>query len=430
MKSLILTISLLISTGLFAAQNAAVVTLIRGQVELLTLGKTENLIKDAWVKEGDVVKTGEKSFVKLVFVDKSQMNIGPKSEMKIEKFTGKDSGVIDLVKGKIRSQVSKDYLQMKDKDKSKLFIKTSNAVLGVRGTDFMVSTNGLNTATVLFEGEVVFNNFNAKNESSTERLEEVVNQGVRMLPGEFSVVDSVRNTPTIPALINIEQKENLEKNKEFEVDLTPKSSEESVIKSVVPQGLDGKTVSNSPDELKKELSGKNQDVINLQNIKSDPNGFISGNSVKPANGSFVHIDSGTIIPPSVGSVLDPHSNTYIANGESGKVSGDGNFIPPKNVEITAQGKILVESVGSNGEKIKREVAPTNPMMNTPGAVGGINSGLPMKRNDVLDPRFVPGGLNDINNFDRNRNGGIDPNNRATPGNGIPGGPLKIDIIKN
>ena len=33
------------------------------------------------------------------------------SEMKIESFSGKDSGVIDLVKGKIRSQVTKDYLQ-------------------------------------------------------------------------------------------------------------------------------------------------------------------------------------------------------------------------------------------------------------------------------------------------------------------------------
>jgi hypothetical protein len=130
----------LMTTSAWASKKVAIVKLLKGEVDVLTLGKTTKLKVEDWVEDGSVVKTGEKSFVKLVFIDKSQMNIGPGSEMKIEKFGEKDSGVIDLVKGKIRSQVTKDYLQM-DRNKSKLFIKTPNAVMGVRGTDFLISTN-------------------------------------------------------------------------------------------------------------------------------------------------------------------------------------------------------------------------------------------------------------------------------------------------
>lgn len=149
--------------------------------------------------------------MKLIFIDKSQMNIGPNSEMKIEKFDGKDSGVIDLVKGKIRSQVTKDYLQIQDRDKSKLFIKTPNAVMGIRGTDFMIATNGKNTSAVLFEGEVVFNRLDARGISNSRRLEDIVDRGVRMFPGEFSVVEANRNQPTIPSLLNVRQREVGEK---------------------------------------------------------------------------------------------------------------------------------------------------------------------------------------------------------------------------
>ncbi len=108
MNSLFILVVMLFSLSAFAQTKVAVVKLIRGEADVLTLGKTTKLKVDDWVENGSVVKTAEKSFVKLVFIDKSQMNVGPNSEMKIESFTGKDSGVIDLVKGKIRSQVTKD----------------------------------------------------------------------------------------------------------------------------------------------------------------------------------------------------------------------------------------------------------------------------------------------------------------------------------
>jgi len=46
------------------------------------MGKTQPLKVEDWVEEGAIIKTFEKSFVKLIFIDKSSMNVGPASEMK------------------------------------------------------------------------------------------------------------------------------------------------------------------------------------------------------------------------------------------------------------------------------------------------------------------------------------------------------------
>lgn len=154
------------------ASKVAIVKIVRGTVTNYVAGKPFTIKAEDWVENGSIIKTSDKSFVKLIFTDKSQMNIGPNSLMRIQNFTGKDSGIIDLVKGKVRTQVSKDYLQI-DKHKSKLFFKTQNAVLGVRGTDFMISTNGKNTATVLFEGEIAFNKYNGAKNLSSDNLEAI-----------------------------------------------------------------------------------------------------------------------------------------------------------------------------------------------------------------------------------------------------------------
>ena len=407
MKTLSLIITVLVlcmNLALAEGKKVAVVKIMRGEVDLLTLGKTTKLKVDDWVEESAVVKTGEKSFVKLVFIDKSQMNVGPNSEMKIEKFSGNDSGVIELVKGKLRSQVTKDYLQIKDKDKSKLFIKTSNAIMGIRGTDFMISTNGQNTAAILFEGEVVFNKMDSRGVSSSDKLEDMVDRGVRMHPGEFSVVEQARPEPTVPSLLNIEQREKLEKNGSFERHPSNSGSEEAK-KTVVPDGLSGKTVSNESSALRtqvSEVSGNTQPKTEVI-ASSNPDGFIDGNKVKPANGSFVHIDSGIIIPPGKDSILDTNTNTYIPGPDTGKVSSDGSYQPPKNIEITGDGKIMAAVVGSNGERRVVEIPKPSPVKLDIGgpSMGGPAQGPPPANGVFLNPndpanKNSSGGVTNVN----------------------------------
>lgn len=397
MKAVIFIVFLTLTCSAFAAK-VAVVKVVRGEAFVQALGKTTPLKVDDWVEDGGVVKTNEKSFVRLIFVDKSQMNVGPNSEMKIESFSGKDSGVIDLVKGKIRSQVSKDYLQI-NKDKSKLFIKTQNAVMGVRGTDFMISTNGINTSTVLFEGEVVFNKLDSNGRMSPAALENIVNNGVRMFPGEFSVMEANRPMPTVPSLLNVQQREKLENNAEFSADRTPSSASAEPAKSVVPAGLSGQLVSNTSDVLKSEVAQVSVTNTQAPAASSNPDGFVKGDMIKPANGSFVHIESGVIIPPGPGSVLDSNTNTYIPGQEAGKVAGDGSYIPPKNVEITNDGKILVKTQDASGKAIVVEAKPRLPVVDTkPAALPGestspvkVLSDVSLPGTNTVDTRFTPTG---------------------------------------
>lgn len=411
MKALFLILIFSVTSLAYAqGKKVAVVKIVRGEVDVLTLGKTTKLKVDDWVVDGSVVKTSDKSFAKLVFIDKSQMNIGPNSEMKIEKFSGNDSGVIDLVKGKIRSQVTKDYLQM-NKDKSKLFIKTPNAVMGIRGTDFMISTNGKNTAAILFEGEVVFNKMDSRGVSNTDKLEAMVDQGVRMHPGEFSVVEQNRPQPTVPSLLNIEQRVILEKNDSFERNPGNADSEEAK-KSVVPEGLDGKVVSNDTGALKSEAPASEVKSINGS---ADPDGYVSGDKIKPANGSFVHVESGIIIPPGKDSVLDSNTNTYIPGPETGKVGSDGSYQPPKNMEITGDGKIMVVVTGGDGQRKIVEVPPPSPVkpdIGAPVSIGGaaVPAPLPPKDGPFISPndpanKNLSGGVTTINDAQQQFNTG-------------------------
>lgn len=350
----------------YAGQKAAVVKMLRGDVKLENGSKSKKLNAKDWVEEGSIIKTAARSFVKLVFVDKSQMNVGPDSEMKIESFGGKEAGVIDMVRGKIRSQISKDYLQIQEKDKSKLFIKTTNAVMGVRGTDFLITTNKQNTATVLFEGEVVFNNLSERGTHSSSKLEDMVDRGVRVMPGEFSVVEKSHPQPTVPAVLNVKQRETLESNSSFDSSRAPSSAEaKTEAKSVVPEGLSGQDVSNQSETIKNEVAKVSNDTnapMEKDISISDAQGFVSGDKVKPANGSFLHLESGLVVPPAADSIYDPNTKSFVASESNGTVSANGEFVPPKNIEITPDGKIMLSvNTGTEGVKVV-EIAPPQPVV--------------------------------------------------------------------
>lgn len=405
----IIVIGLMILSFSSWAKTVAKVKMIRGDVKILTLGKTEALKLDADVEAGSVIKTSEKSVVKLRFTDDSQMNIGPLSEMKIEQFSSEDPGIIDLVKGQIRSQVTKDYHKIK-KGGSKLFIKTPNAVMGVRGTEFAITSHGDNTVVLLVEGTVVFNNQSEVGVSTSERLESIVNEGEKLQGGQFSAVQG-NTSPTIPSTLSPKQMEALEKNPDFENERLPQSTEDSAKKSVVPEGLNGQVVSNDPETLNKEIAevaSMNTDP-KTEVTDKNPEGYIQGDKVKPANGSFVHLDSGLIIPPGPGAVFDKNTNSYIASAENGSVSSDGNYQPPRNVEITSDGKIFVTVKDASGVSVVKEVpAPSPIVVSTPvvKSVEAINASAgskvstvpPPVQNVFLNSQFAPNGLNDLKNI--------------------------------
>lgn len=319
----IILFSLLTSLA-WAGNKAAMVKLLKGDAYVVS-GKDKTKLKvNDWIESGSTVKTSAKSFLRVVFIDKSVMNIGASSEVKIERFHQKDAGVIGLVKGKIRSQVSKDYLQIDGKNRSKLFIKTTNAVMGIRGTDFLISTTGKNTVAILFEGSVVFNRLNDRKLLDSAKLDDVVDRGVRLFPGEFSAVGE-KGDPTIPALLNVQQREKLEKNVSFQKNDKAISKTQ---RSIVPGGLSGSIVASRPSL---NLHKKNGD----DRASSDPDGYIKDGRVKPMNGSFVLIDSATIVQPGSDAILDESTNTYIASSSTGEIKIDGTFEPVREISTSS-----------------------------------------------------------------------------------------------
>ena len=236
----ILVLLFLVSFGVYA-QNIASVKVIRGKAFVVSSDNTKKqLHKGDWVSEGHTVRTLKRSFVRLGFIDGSKVNIGAQSQVKIERFKDDKPGVLSVVTGKIRAEISKDYLKMK-KNKSKLFVKSSAAVMGIRGTDFLFSNDSNNNTTaVLFEGTVIFNKLGSSDQNNFDQYESIVDKGFKLNPGDFSTVGISSNSPSKPKSLDRIQFIKLKNNPGF--------SEK--VKSVVPSGLDLKTVNKDTEQVK------------------------------------------------------------------------------------------------------------------------------------------------------------------------------------
>lgn len=364
MNKIIITLLLIFSILAFAKEGGkvAIVQMKRGDVKVVLADGSEVEVKKGdWITEGSLIKTADKSFCKLSFIDKSSMNVGPQSEMKIEKFDKKEAGVINVLSGKIRSKVTKDYLEM-DKDKSKLFVRSKASVMGVRGTDFMFSVNKNTNATtaVLFEGSIVFNKISEGD--NLKNLEDIVNRGRKINPGEFSIVNANLNKPTVPAKMNSTQLKGLQNNLNLSSD-NKKTDQKEIKRSVVPPGLSGEVVAGEEKGLKADLQkivkiDPESQKMDKEKIK-DTKGFVRGNDVRPPDGAIVHIDSGTIIPLGSDSKFDNNKKEWVSSSV-GSIDNSGDYIPPKGFKITDEGILLkVDKISGKELRVNIEVRPVD-----------------------------------------------------------------------
>ena len=348
----------------FAAEGegkkVAVIKIARGQAKVIDpAGESHPAKKGLWVTQGSVIKTAAKSFVRLSFIDKSTVNIGPKSEMKIEKFSKEEAGVLNVISGKIRSKVTKDYLQI-EKDKSKLFVKSKQAVMGVRGTDFTftVARNTGATTAVLFEGSIAFNKLNKKNIKNS--LENIVRKGHMIMPGQFSVARHDISRATRPQKLNTQQFRTLEKNENFIAE--GKGKKKKAMKSIVPPGLKGDVVMANSESLAKGIKKVVKADVKATERKIDKKeierskGFVNGDDILPAAGSLVHIESGTIIPLPMDSVFDESNGEWVSTGIGG-VDNSGTYEPPEGYTITDEGNLLKTVEGGLVQQVVLEVRP-------------------------------------------------------------------------
>jgi len=314
----------------WSQSHVAIVKSVRGEVQSLNGIEEKSLKENDLVSLGSTLKTNEGSFLVLVFQDNSRIGLAPSTEIKVSSFSDKSPGVIDLSKGRIRALVSGDK-----NTSAKLFVKTPSSVLSVNEGEFLSSFSNLHSSTIVFDGEVYLNNYPKVEEESEIDLEKISKEGILLKSGEFSVVPDADKKPNPPVLLNILQKEQLEKNKEFVVDSSPFSSGMMEYKSVVPYGLSGKLVSNNFEILSSELS--NVGVAAKSKNISDNEAII-----KPLSGSYLQIETGKIIPPGHSAVPDINSGTFVLGVETGAVAIDGSYIPPENPKETVDSEAQLQ----------------------------------------------------------------------------------------
>ena len=123
------------------AQEAGHIKVTRGGVQVERAGQKTPAAVGAVVQAGDVVSTGADGSVGITFLDNSLLSAGPNSVLAIDRFTFDSTthqgsfesslrkGTLAVVSGKLAKQ-SPEAMK----------VRTPAAVLGVRGTEFLVRT--------------------------------------------------------------------------------------------------------------------------------------------------------------------------------------------------------------------------------------------------------------------------------------------------
>lgn len=334
LKFKILLFTLIFSLGTSAlAASKGVAKVIKARGKVFEVNSKKKLKKGDWIKEGAEILTKNRSFIKLLFIDKSKMSLGPNSQMVVTKFPKKKAGIISLMKGQLRSQVTKNYMQMSDKDKSKLFIKTKTAAMGVRGTDFQVNFNvrNQNTSLITFEGAVAMGAIgDLRKGLSQKRLESIVSSptAVMVRRGQFSgVMPNVDTKPLAPIKLNKKQLKALESNDGSKTSSTSKKGKPAKLatRSILPPGVEGEEFAGAG---KKEILEEMAKIDGgLSTIDLDENGDdtniesqdYAGNT-KLNDGGLIDTENVLYIAPPKDAAIDPITKEPIIPLHFGKIN--------------------------------------------------------------------------------------------------------------
>ena len=133
---------LFITTSAFADDNRGRVMYLRGSVTATdgTTGIPRILRADSRVRLGEIVETGPKSVVQIVFPDRSMLHVKSDSKIKVEEYNftkakPEDDGiVVNIFKGGMRSLTG----LVGKRNPEQVRYKTPVATIGIRGTIFEI----------------------------------------------------------------------------------------------------------------------------------------------------------------------------------------------------------------------------------------------------------------------------------------------------
>lgn len=143
------------------AQLAGKITKIEGRVDILRAGAAAAVsvkIGDA-VNVGDILRTKSDGKAEITFIDNTAITVSPRSRLGIDEYLykpaeGKRSVSLKIYRGRTGFQIPKPVYSAEG---SKFEMKTKTAVAGVRGTEGIIHTDGIERVYVK-EGVIEFKN--------------------------------------------------------------------------------------------------------------------------------------------------------------------------------------------------------------------------------------------------------------------------------
>ena len=357
MKILILILMTTISCQAYSAQTA-MVRMVKGKVTKLLPGA----VKATRVKKGDIlpedtsIVTSSKSFVKVVFEDKSSMNVGPKSKIIISKLPKKKANMVNLLTGIIKAEVNKNS---KKKTETKMLVKTRTAVMGVRGTKFQSTYNPTNKATslVTVEGNVAM-----------IKVKDEPKQAKKIEANSENISDTLAEKPR-PNLDDVDQVDSMFKESKHVVEV-PAGRYSGVGETINQPTVPVKIAPKQYDAIAKSMGSKQKakDVMKVTKNDPAPEGFenkLTG-EVAPKAGGIIDFSTGIYVAPAAMAELDKKTGTFESKqiGKVNKTTGD--YIPPSGIKIDAKKGFVIDKKKSvklasvaDKEKLKKTLASLN-----------------------------------------------------------------------
>ena len=139
--------------GAFAQEHIGSTAVARNDVTRDLAGAMGPLTVGDLVYRNEVVRTGADSTAKLIFLDSTNLGVGPVSRVTLDQFVyvGQSNGqkmAVNLAKGVFRFTTGK-------LDKSAYIISTPSAAIGVRGTVLDISVRSAQSRVTLVEGQAL-----------------------------------------------------------------------------------------------------------------------------------------------------------------------------------------------------------------------------------------------------------------------------------
>lgn len=362
-KVLILFIGLLCSFSTQARKYVAIVTKVKGKVTKLNPGAMKaNMVKrgDKLYEDTSLV-TSKRSFVRIQFLDRSKISLGPNSKLVVTQFKKTKGNVISLLKGRVRTKVPPE----KGRDKNKFFIKTRTAALGVRGTEFQTIYNPQNKVTNLltFEGSVAMANIKDRNLDKTEKVVlkrnnenkvRVEKVEVSKASDDLEKIDQVLEKKEVVVVKAGQFSGTLNKNKKVSRPVKINPQQLGVLyanENLIEKDAKETVVAKDASSVKK--------YVKLQQAPqaAPPEGFydkVTGDYA-PKSGGFIDLNTGLYIAPEADAKFNEKEQVYVPK-KIGKLDVEtGEYVAPTGIKLDARKGFVVASKKKETSKVKEEL---------------------------------------------------------------------------